>query len=244
MGYIRDIVSLSVNNIETAHRVIPMPTDGSCLFHSIAYSIFKYIDKKRTSRIRAEIVEYVCENWEELNAWTVNRQGDPFESVDIYRREMLNYYTFGSVCELKAAGSLYKLRIEIYRHGKLEGLFGEEDGPVKRFRFKGELISGHYDVCQTLDEPFNETELYKNFVEFRTTKINDYDYPEGNSLSAKARRSINKKRRQLSKSSIPDDTDDYQSTVPRMTTLGDYLDSNWVSTEVRRNNFQKKTPLV
>lgn len=175
----RDIEKLNVNNTETAHRVISMPRDGSCMFHSIAYSLYNSINYEQASLIRAKIVEYVCENWDELNAWTVNRQGEPYDSLDIYREQMLKSNTYGSVCELRAAGCLYPIRIEVYRDGKLEGVFGDEDQQVKRFRFSGHYLRGHYDVCLLFDELFNKIESDEYTCEDEMDTEEDY-YMEDN----------------------------------------------------------------
>ncbi|PZC81708.1 hypothetical protein B5X24_HaOG212152 [Helicoverpa armigera] len=61
---------------------------------------------------------------------------------------MLRPTTYGAVSELKAAGDLYPIRIEVYRNGDLLGVFGVEGRPIKRFLFTGDLSSGHYDVCK------------------------------------------------------------------------------------------------
>lgn len=198
MTYLKEIENLIVNNTKTPYRIISMPMDGSCLFHSIAYSLYNSINYKRTNLIRAKIVNYVCANWDEYNAWSVNRQGEPYESIDIYRQDMLKFNTYGSVCELKAAGCLYPIRIEVYRNGQLEGVFGEEDRPVKRFRFKGHLLRGHYDVCLPLDKLFNQTEFDEYIREDETETqhqyLDDLWYP-GRNKGGRNRKNVSRKQK-------------------------------------------------
>lgn len=198
MPIITEILELNVDSIETPHRVIPMPMDGNCLFHSIAYSIYNSIDDEQSDLIRHEIVQYVCKNWEEFNAWTVDEEGEPYESSDIYRSEMLNSGTFGSVCELKAAGCLYPLCIEVYRDRLLHGVFGAQDRPVKRFLFYGDLNSGHYDVLLPLGPEFFGSELKAKRQFKRNRKIRNY-YSKKR-LVAKLKASAHKTSLCLSKS--------------------------------------------
>lgn len=149
-----------------------------CLFHSIAYSLYKSIDNEQTSRIRAHIVDHVFKHWNELQAWTVNRHGEPYQNKNIYREEMLQSRTYGSVCELIAAGRLYPLRIEVYRNGKLAAVFGE--GPVCRFLFSGLHNSGHYDVIIEAEKQFIGTESFNNIEENgkmkKSQKVNDIKF--------------------------------------------------------------------
>lgn len=145
-------VELTVDDTAVLHRVIPMPPDGSCLFHSIAFSMFNSIDIEQNNRLRATIVEYVCVKWEVLGVYTCAQNGNPYESEEEYRASMLYSTTYGAVSELIAAGDLYNIKIEVYQEGILRGSFGEVGHPTMRLLFSGNLSAGHYDVCVPIEQ--------------------------------------------------------------------------------------------
>lgn len=91
-----------------------MPPDGSCLFHSIVYSLFNSTDIQQANILRETIVEYLCRNWQYLNAYTCTQNGDSFDSKEEYRACLLHSTTYRAVSELKAAGDLYPIKIEVY----------------------------------------------------------------------------------------------------------------------------------
>ena len=122
-------IELLVVETRTLHRIVPMPPDGSCLFHAFVYSLFERIDIQQTNKLRETIVEYVCRNWNDLSIYTSARNGNPYSS----KEDMLCLTTYGATSEIKAAVDLYNIKIEVYYHnGVLLGLFGEEKCPMKR----------------------------------------------------------------------------------------------------------------
>jgi hypothetical protein len=153
-------IELLVGDTFTLHRIIPMPPDGSCLFHSFAFYLFDYSNIQQTNRLRETIVDYVCRNWENLSVYTSAQNGDPYRSVEEYRASMLSSTTYGATSELKAAVDLYNIKIEVYHQdGVLLGLFGEERYPTKRLLFTGNLSSGHYDVCIPVEHDINDASI-------------------------------------------------------------------------------------
>lgn len=118
-------VELMVDDTLVLHRIIPMPPGGSCLFHSLGFSLFNSTDTQQANRLRATVVEYVCLNWEDLGVYTYSESGYPFRSEEEYRASMLQSTTYGAVSELMATRVLYPIKFEVYQDGVLRGLFGE-----------------------------------------------------------------------------------------------------------------------
>lgn len=154
------IVALIVNENIILHNIIPMPPDGSSLFHAIAYSIYNTINNEQTQLLRSTIVNYIYNNWDEFNLYTSDAQGDPFSSRHEYKATMLQSFSYGSTAEVKAAGVLYPARFEVYERntGILRGVFGREGYAIKRLLLSGNLSSGHYDFCS----PIGSEELPNN----------------------------------------------------------------------------------
>lgn len=96
---------LYVNDHPCAHRVVPIPGDGSCLFHSLSFSMYGNIES--SYEIRLAIVEYVGAHWDELQLYTCDERGDPYINADLYMTAMVKSTTYGSVSELMAAAALY-----------------------------------------------------------------------------------------------------------------------------------------
>lgn len=180
-------IELLVGDTFTLHRIIPMPPDGSCLFHSIAYYLFDYSNIQQTNRLRETIVDYVCRNWENLSVYTSAQNGDPYRSVEEYRASMLSSTTYGATSELKAAVDLYNIKMEVYHQdGVLLGLFGEERYPTKHLLFTGNLSSGHYDVCIPVEHDINDASISPDTLqENESLKQNKISCQRGRPLKRK-----------------------------------------------------------
>jgi hypothetical protein len=131
---------LNINGVPKPHRVVPMPSDGSCLFHSLSYLI--YGNTQMTLAIRLNIVNYVVDNWERF----VNLNVHDFPTKEQYREAMSNPWTFGTTCELVAAGEIYPYQFQVYIDGKLLYSFGFPGHLVRKLRFTGDLDNGHFDA--------------------------------------------------------------------------------------------------
>lgn len=140
---------LNINGVQTMHTIIPIVGDGACLFRAIAYLLFgnQYLDQD----IREDIVDHVVDNWDEFAIQTHNRYGDNYRNADEYYSEMILNNTYGSACELAAAGQLYPYVFEVYRNGDLYASFGTEGNPILRLRFTDDLSKGHFDAYMPTD---------------------------------------------------------------------------------------------
>lgn len=141
-----EIVSLEVELGPRHHRVVHMPGDGSCLFHYLTYLMFEKIDFEVALQVRTAIVRHVVDNWDDLRLYTCNENGDIYHDSDSYSRDMVNSNTYGGTSELMAAAAIYSFTFEVYQDNILIGNFSQIGGPVKRLRFSGRSLSGHYDV--------------------------------------------------------------------------------------------------
>nr|CAD7605472.1 unnamed protein product [Timema genevievae] len=83
--------------------------------------------------------------------WTLDNEGNNFVSKEIYCIEMSRLGTYGTTCELEAAGQLYPRRFGVYQSGQLLVGFGEPGKGVRRLRFTGDLSGGHFDVYQAIE---------------------------------------------------------------------------------------------
>lgn len=110
---------LYINNNSCPHRVVPIPGDGSCLFHSLSFSMYGNIEF--SFEIRRAVVEFVVAHWDEMQLYTCDNRGDTYINADLYSTAMLKTTTYGSVSELMATAALYPFTFEVYENGHLRG---------------------------------------------------------------------------------------------------------------------------
>ncbi|CAG4976487.1 unnamed protein product [Parnassius apollo] len=136
---------LYVNENPCPHWIVPIPSDGSCLFHSLSFSMYGNIES--SYEIRLAIIEYVVAHWDKLQLYTCDERGNPYINTDLYMTAMVKTTTYGSTSELMVAAALYPYAFEVYENGILRGsLSGDSGNPVKRLRFSGNFLGGHYEV--------------------------------------------------------------------------------------------------
>lgn len=111
---------------------------GSCLFYSISYHV--YGTEMLGDEVRWEIVNFVCENFENYRCLS------DFLYYKDYFDEMSRPHSFGTSLELKAAADLYKFRFEVFENQTLIAQFGEPIEGVARLLFSGPRNEGHFDV--------------------------------------------------------------------------------------------------
>ncbi|CAG5033643.1 unnamed protein product [Parnassius apollo] len=151
---------LYVNDNACPHWIVPIPGDGSCLFHSLSFSMYGNIES--SYEIRLAIIEYVVAHGDELQLYTCDERGNPYINTDLYMTAMVKTTTYGSTSELMAAAALYPYPFEVYENGILRGSFGGDSGnPVKRLRFSGNFLGGHYEVLLP-EVPPNDDSSNKN----------------------------------------------------------------------------------
>lgn len=64
-----EIVKL-LNGHTERRKIIPMPPDGSCLFHSISFCVYDSL--LFSEEVRSEIVNFVLNNWDTYEVSCVN----------------------------------------------------------------------------------------------------------------------------------------------------------------------------
>uniref|UniRef100_A0A8D9E7B6 OTU domain-containing protein n=1 Tax=Cacopsylla melanoneura TaxID=428564 RepID=A0A8D9E7B6_9HEMI len=134
-------------NIEGAlipHQVINIRGDGACMFSSLSYLM--YGEDNRAQEVRRQIVQYICRNWRRFKPFTMLESGDPYKTKAQYLESMMKHNTFGTTCELMAAGELYRYEFQVYRNGIMMITVGEASDGVKRLQFSGDLMRGHFNV--------------------------------------------------------------------------------------------------
>ncbi|XP_071565387.1 uncharacterized protein [Temnothorax nylanderi] len=128
------------------HTIVPITGDGACLFRSLSYLM--YYNQLMARDVRELIVKHVVDNWEEFSIMSHDSEGDNYTSSAEYLAHMSQPFTYGGLCELVAAGQLFRFVFEVYRNGELYKSFGVEGHPVKRLRFTHaqDLSKGHFDA--------------------------------------------------------------------------------------------------
>lgn len=171
---------------DSQFRVIHMPPDGSCLFHSICYSV--YGNNLSTDQVREKIVNHVLTNWAKFQILTHDFKGDNYISPEHYRREMLKPSTYGSACELIAAAELFHCKFRVYYNGNLLQSFGVE-GALSEYNllFTGNFSSGHFDFLEASNQiKNNQISLIKSNVDHEINNENATETspkPDWNTLS-------------------------------------------------------------
>nr|CAD7461506.1 unnamed protein product [Timema tahoe] len=138
------------NGIEVPQRVVHTNDDGGCLFYTLSYAVFG--TDSLGHELRYQIVDYISENWDRFQTFTMDNEGNNFVRKKTYCIEMSKLSTDGTTCKLKVVGQLYPLRFEVYQNGQLLVDFGEPGEGVRRLRFTGDLSGGHFDVYQAIEE--------------------------------------------------------------------------------------------
>lgn len=147
--------TLNVNGMMTPHTIVSIIGDGACLFRAISYCI--YGDQLLAREMREQIVEHVVDNWEEFAVLSCDRFGNNYASAADYFADMSLLHTYGSLCELVAAGQIFPFVFEVYRNGVLYAKFGNDANPVFKLRFTNDLSSGHFDVYLPYDQVIEDT---------------------------------------------------------------------------------------
>ncbi|KAK5648188.1 hypothetical protein RI129_003080 [Pyrocoelia pectoralis] len=113
--------------------VVPIVGDGACLFRAISYLI--YGTQEMSIEVRKSIVRYVSDNWDNYSVISHDRNGDNYSTSAEYIAEMLQPSTYGSLCELLAAGQIFNFVFEVYENGVFYTTSGIEGRPIKRLKF-------------------------------------------------------------------------------------------------------------
>ncbi|KAG2469315.1 VPS52 protein, partial [Polypterus senegalus] len=91
---------ITIDQRTVTYRVVSMPGDGTCLFHSLCYILHGHI--KLTLDIRRNIVSYVLNDWDRFKVWTDDGTGDNYTAQEHYKSEMLKPFTYGSAFHIQA----------------------------------------------------------------------------------------------------------------------------------------------
>lgn len=139
-----------INEIQAPCRTVKIQGDGACLFSSLSYLV--HGDVSMAAQIRGDIVRHVSNNWHRFKCFTQEWSGTPYSSKSRYITEMSRSKTYGTTCELKAAGEIFPYEFQVFQDGTLLATFGHAQQGVKRIRFTGNFNEGHFDVLIPLDE--------------------------------------------------------------------------------------------
>ena len=147
---------ITANGSDILCRVITIPGDGACLFSSLAYLV--HGDVSMAAQIRADIVRHVSNEWQRFKYFSMDRHGAAYGTKRLYIAEMSRPYTYGTTCELKAAGEIFPFEFQLFQDGILIATFGEAEQEIKRIRFSGSFSGGHFDALIPLVETTNTDE--------------------------------------------------------------------------------------
>lgn len=142
-----DIELLEINGLPVPHRVYPIPGDGACLFSALSYAMYGCVS--HSPRVRAEIVDHASRNWERLHIYSMNRECQPYQSLDEYVSNMSRPYTYGTTFELEVAKEIYPFQFQLYINRVLQTGNTYGNAPVvKRLKFTGPITEGHFSVYE------------------------------------------------------------------------------------------------
>lgn len=144
-----EIVTVKAEGLPIKCRVIEIPGDGACLFSSLSYLLFGNISM--AAQVRANIVSHVSNDWQRFKCFTMDRSGTPYDTKRLYLADMGRLYTYGTTCELKAAGEIFPFEFQLFQGSRLIARFGEPIQGIKRMRFNGHFNEGHFDVLIPVD---------------------------------------------------------------------------------------------
>lgn len=139
------------------HELIPIKPDGNCLFGTLSYLMYK--TENRSNEIRVLIVDHVISKWDYFQVLSHDKFGNNYTSETAYSNEMSKNGTYGSLCELIAAGEIFDFSFEVFVDKKLYVKCGDVNKEIKRLRFTGSLSDGHFDAYQYVNPrcPMNES---------------------------------------------------------------------------------------
>ncbi|KAG2462034.1 CUL3 protein, partial [Polypterus senegalus] len=141
---------ITIDQRTVTYRVVSIPGDAACLFHSLCYILHGHI--RLNLDIRRNIVSYVLNDWDRFKVWTDDGTGDNYTTQEHYKSEMLKPFTYASAFELMAAAELFGCHFQVYRNGQIFYTFGQPPMPLKRLRFTSDdFSSGHFDVYECLN---------------------------------------------------------------------------------------------
>ncbi|GFT05679.1 ATP-dependent DNA helicase [Trichonephila clavipes] len=76
----------------------------------------------------------------------------PYCTKRLYNTEMSKPYTYGSICEIMAAGEIFPYKFKVCQDGSLIAVFGDALQGIRRLWFTGNFYEGHFDALVLLDE--------------------------------------------------------------------------------------------
>ncbi|XP_063236139.1 uncharacterized protein LOC134538636 [Bacillus rossius redtenbacheri] len=139
------------------YRVVRMPADGNCLFHSLAFCLGRGCDHVA---VRRRAVQHVVAHWDRrfgpaLGAY-LSDGATPVRTAPGYAAYMARPGVFGGDAELCAASEVYGARVEVFVRARPQDRPHVYDGGSKRsavrLLFSGGPDRGHYDAVMPLRE--------------------------------------------------------------------------------------------
>lgn len=130
---------LLIQGVQVPHNVVRMRGDGGCLFYSLSYIV--YGTDTLANEVRGQIVEYVSNNWDRFQVMSADRSGDNYTSTDEYIQNMSRPETYGTTCELIAAGEIFPFQFQVFRNAVLMAEFGEALEGCGKIKFSGDLFN-------------------------------------------------------------------------------------------------------
>lgn len=133
-----------IDNVMVCHYLMRMNQDSCSLFNALAYHVYNNV--QMGLKVRWKIVQCVSTNWIKYKLFWPNSDGLSYNRCEEYVTEMSKPSTFGTICELTAAGEIFQYQFQVYRNNKILCTFGSV-GTVARLKLTGHLFSqGHFDV--------------------------------------------------------------------------------------------------
>ncbi|GFY54376.1 hypothetical protein TNIN_339321 [Trichonephila inaurata madagascariensis] len=137
-------------------KVVPIDSDGSCLFSSISYLLCGNVQSSFV--VRQAVVDYIISNWGRFKVFTHDHQGNNYPSHKVYKTAMLNTMTYSSASELQAVSELYSCHFQNFYNGHLFTEFRENFETVKN------MSDGHFDAYMFVSSHNEECEIFESNI--------------------------------------------------------------------------------
>lgn len=148
------IKNININGLLVQQTIVLIKGDGSCLFRSLSFLI--YGNEEKAFDMREQIINFVKNNWDKFSVMSHDRKGNNYNTFDEYFTDMIQYSTYGTLCELVAAERIFNFVFEVYHNCGLYVKVGTEGCPVKRLRFSGDLADGNFKAYLSDGELLSE----------------------------------------------------------------------------------------
>ena len=164
---------IDVRCVMVPHRALHVEGDGTCFFYSLSYHMYSTVT--HAHNLRSSVVQYVCNNWQRFELYSMMPCGNIYRNINEYHAHMSLPTTYATPCEIHAASEIYPYHLVIYRDGDVILQPNEyvEEKLIFRFKCTGPMMNAHFEPLIPLyapTPPSNVLTVCTSFVSGSTAK--------------------------------------------------------------------------